>query len=207
MAHDASERRSEKQSLEAMFSPDSVAVIGATDRPGTVGRTVLQNLLNAAFRGRVYPVNPQRSEVLGVRAYKSIAEIPEPVDLAVLATPAVTIPSLIGECVAANAKSAVVISAGFKERGADGTALERQIQEQLRGSSMRLVGPNCLGVMNPVIGMNATFAKDAPKEPERRFAHRDFGLEPQRRSRLQCNCFYRLDARRGLGRFDLSLRR
>jgi acetyltransferase len=163
MAHDASERRSEKQSLEAMFSPDSVAVIGATDRPGTVGRTVLQNLLNAAFRGRVYPVNPQRSEVLGVRAYKSIAEIPEPVDLAVLATPAVTIPSLIGECVAANAKSAVVISAGFKERGADGTALERQIQEQLRGSSMRLVGPNCLGVMNPVIGMNATFAKDAPK--------------------------------------------
>jgi len=96
MAHDASERRSEKQSLEAMFSTDSVAVIGATDRPGTVGRTVLQNLLNAAFRGRVYPVNPQRSEVLGVRAYKSIAEIPEPVDLAVLATPAVTIPSLIG---------------------------------------------------------------------------------------------------------------
>ena len=152
-----------KHGLDALFTPETVAVIGATDRAGTVGRTVLQNLLRPAFHGRVYPVNPQRSEVLGVRAYKSIREIPELVDLAVLATPAATIPGLIGECVEAKAKSAVVISAGFKERGAAGTALEEQIQEQLRRSSMRLIGPNCLGVMNPIIGMNATFAKDAPK--------------------------------------------
>jgi acetyltransferase len=153
----------QKQGLDALFNPDAVAVIGATDRAGTVGRTVLQNLLHPAFKGRVYPVNPQRSEILGTKAYKNIAEVPEPVDLAVLATPAVTIPGLVGECVDAGARSAVVISAGFKERGAAGTALEAQIQEQLRRSSMRLIGPNCLGVMNPVIGMNATFAKDAPK--------------------------------------------
>jgi acetyltransferase len=153
----------EKQGLDALFTPASVAVIGATDRPGTVGRTVLQNLLNPAFKGRVYPVNPQHSEILGARAYRNIHEVPEPVDLVVLATPAATIPALIGECVAANAKSAVVISAGFKERGAAGVDLEQQIQEQLKRSSMRLIGPNCLGVMNPIIGMNATFAKDAPK--------------------------------------------
>ena len=153
-----------RESLDAMFSPSSVAVIGATDRAGTVGLTVLQNLLNPAFRGRVYPVNPQRAEILGVKAFKKIGDVPEAVDLVVLATPAATIPGLIGECIAAQAKSAVVISAGFKERGAAGSALERQIQEQLRGSAMRLIGPNCLGVMNPIIGINATFAKDAPKE-------------------------------------------
>jgi len=159
MTQDASPR----ESLDALFSPSSVAVIGATDRPGTVGQTVLQNLLNPAFAGRVYPVNPQRAEILGVKAFRKIGDVPEAVDLVVLATPAVTIPGLIGECTAAQAKSMVVISAGFKERGAAGIALERQIQEQLRGSAMRLIGPNCLGVMNPIIGMNATFAKDAPK--------------------------------------------
>jgi acetyltransferase len=152
-----------KQGLDALFNPETVAVIGATDRPGTVGRTVLQNLLDPAFRGRVYPVNPHRSEVLGAKAYKSMRDIPEPVDLAVLATPAITVPALIGECVDVKVKSAVVISAGFRERGEQGAALEQQIQEQLKRSSMRLIGPNCLGVMNSVIGLNATFAKDAPK--------------------------------------------
>jgi len=163
ITRDRSQKHVEKPSLEALFTPETVAVIGATDRLGAVGRTVLQNLLDPAFHGRVYPVNPQRSEVLGAKAYKSIGEVPEAVDLVVLATPAITIPDLMSECVKAKAKSAVVISAGFKERGAAGTALEQQIQERISHSSMRLIGPNCLGVMNPVIGMNATFAKDAPK--------------------------------------------
>ena len=152
----------EKYGLDAMFAPSSVAVIGATDRPGTVGRTVLENLLHG-FQGKVYAVNTKHEEVLGLKAYKSIRNIPRPVDLAVVATPAATVPQLIGECVDAGVKSAVVISAGFKERGAEGIALEQQIQEQLRRSSMRLIGPNCLGIMNPTIGLNATFAKDAPK--------------------------------------------
>ncbi len=152
----------EKYGLDAMFTPGSVAIIGATDRPRTVGRTVLENLLHG-FQGAVYAVNPKHEEVLGLKAYKSVRNILLPVDLAVVATPAATVPQLIGECVDAGVKSAVVISAGFKERGAEGIALEQQIQEQLRRSSMRLIGPNCLGIMNPEVGLNATFAKDAPK--------------------------------------------
>jgi acetyltransferase len=151
-----------KQGLDALFTPDSVAVIGATDRPSTVGRTVLENLQNG-FHGTIYPVNPKREQLFGLKAYKSIGEIPHPVDLVVIATPAVTVPQIIAECVDAGAKSAVVISAGFKERGEQGLALERQIQKQLQRSSMRLIGPNCLGIMNPTIGLNATFAKDSPK--------------------------------------------
>ncbi len=153
----------ERSSLDSLFVPGSVAVIGATDRPGTVGRTVLHNLLRPSFTGKVYPVNPHRSEILGAKAYRNIAEVPAPVDLAVVATPAGTIPGIIGECIDAGVRSAVVISAGFKERGAEGAALERQIQDQLQRGSMRLIGPNCLGVMNPTIGMDATFAKDPPK--------------------------------------------
>jgi acetyltransferase len=154
----------EKSGLDAMFSPSSVAVIGATDRPGTVGRTVLENLLHG-FQGAVYAVNTKHEEVLGLKAFKSIRNIPRPVDLAVVATPAATVPQLIGECVDAGVKSAVVISAGFKERGAEGIALEQQIREQLLRSSspLRLIGPNCLGIMSPPVGLNATFAKDAPQ--------------------------------------------
>jgi acetyltransferase len=153
-----------KYSLDAMFTPHSVALIGATDRPGTVGRTVMENLLHGRFQGKLYAVNSKHEEVLGLKAYKSIRDIPSPpVDLAVIATPAATVPQIIAECVAAGTKSAAVISAGFKERGTEGVALEQAIREQLRGSSMRLLGPNCLGLMNPKMGLNATFAKDAPK--------------------------------------------
>ena len=152
-----------KYGLDALFAPSSVAVIGATSRPSTVGRTVLENLLHGSFHGKVYAVNPKHEEVLGLKAYKSIRDIPPPVDLAVVATPPATVPQLIAACVDAGVKSAVVISAGFKERGPEGAALEQQIQQQLRHSSMRLIGPNCLGIMNPTIGLNATFAKDAPQ--------------------------------------------
>jgi acetyltransferase len=153
----------QKYGLDAMFAPSSVAVIGATSDSGTVGRAVLENLLHGKFQGKVYAVNAQHPEVLGLKSYASIRDIPGTVDLAVVATPAATVPQLIGECVDAGARSAVVISAGFRECGAEGLALEQQIQEQLRRSSMCLIGPNCLGIMNPAIGLNATFAKAAPK--------------------------------------------
>jgi len=153
----------ERCGLDAMFVPGSVAVIGATSRPGTVGRAVLENLLHSGFHGKVYAVNAKHPEVLGLKSYGSIRDIRGPVDLAIVATPAATVPQLIGECVDAGTRSAVVISAGFRERGAEGAALEQQIQEQLRRGSMRLIGPNCLGIMNPTIGLNATFVKDAPK--------------------------------------------
>ena len=153
----------QKCGLDAMFTPGSVAVIGATSRPATVGRTILENLLDGRFQGKVYAVNAKHPEVLGIKAYKSIRDVPGPVDLVVVATPAATVPQLIRECVDAGAKSAVVISAGFRELGAEGALLEQQIHEQLQRGSMRLIGPNCLGIMNPTIGLNATFAKDAPK--------------------------------------------
>jgi acetyltransferase len=152
-----------RSGLDALFVPDSVAVIGATERPGTVGRTVLSNLIESRFRSKVYAVNPSHSEVLGFRAYKSIGDIPKQVDLAIVVTPALTVAHVIGECVDAGVKAAVVISAGFRERGSEGAALEQQIQQQLRRGAMRLIGPNCLGIMNPAIGLNATFAKGTPK--------------------------------------------
>ena len=151
--------RSEGHPLDPIFKPRSVAVIGATARAGTVGRTVLANLKTPSFAGKVWPVNPQRAEVLGLPAFRSIAKIPEAVDLAVIATPAATVPAVVGECVAASVKAAIIISAGFRERGAEGQELERQIAACLRGSRMRVVGPNCLGVMNPHAGLNATFAQ------------------------------------------------
>jgi acetyltransferase len=162
-AAEKSAKAGARSGLDALFVPESVAVIGATERPGTVGRTVLSNLIESSFRSKVYAVNPSHSEVLGLKAYKSIGDIPEEVDLAVVVTPALTVPQVIGECVDARAKAAAVISAGFREQGPEGAAREQQIQQQLRRGTMRLIGPNCLGIMNPAIGLNATFAKGTPK--------------------------------------------
>jgi acetyltransferase len=151
--------RSETRPLDMLFKPGSVAVIGATEREGSVGRAIVSNLRGAAFQGKIYPVNPQQPSILGLAAYPSIREIPEPVDLAVIATPAATVPAIVGECVTAGVKSAIVISAGFREHGTEGQELERQIAQELKRGHMRLLGPNCLGVMNPRFGLNATFAQ------------------------------------------------
>src|SRR5215467_1134898 len=147
------------QGLHSFFSPGSVAVIGATDRAVSVGRTVLRNLLSS-FKGRIYAVNPGRTEVCGLRCYASATALPEAVDLVVIVVPASSVPGVVADCVAAKARAIVVISAGFKEKGSEGAALESEIQKHLRGSMTRLIGPNCLGVMNPLIGLNATFAED-----------------------------------------------
>ncbi|MGO9647396.1 MAG: bifunctional acetate--CoA ligase family protein/GNAT family N-acetyltransferase [Terriglobales bacterium] len=151
-----------RHGLDAFFLPKSVAVVGATERLGTVGQAVLRNLIESPLRSKTYPVNPSHAEILGLKAYKTIGDVPEKVDLAIVATPASTVPGVIGECVDAGAKSAIVISAGFRERGQEGAALEKRIQEQLRRGAMRLIGPNCMGIMNPTIGLNATFANDPP---------------------------------------------
>lgn len=159
-AHDI--LRAERQPLDEIFKPRSVAVVGASDRPGSVGRTVVWNLLNTPFGGTVYPINPKRPSVLGVRAYKKISDVPEPVDLVVVTTPAKTVPSVIQEAVDAGVKASIVISAGFKEAGAQGKELERQLSQIIAGK-MRMIGPNCLGVMNPVTGLNATFAQTSAR--------------------------------------------
>jgi len=155
-AHDV--LRSEPHPLDAIFAPHSVAVIGASDRPGSVGRAVLWSLVSSPFGGTVYPISEKRSSVLGIKAYKNVGDVPETVDLAVVITPAATVPAIIGDCVEAGVRGAIVISAGFKEHGEQGKELERQILQRIQGTSLRLIGPNCLGVMNPVSGLNATFA-------------------------------------------------
>ena len=149
-----------QSALDGFFAPGSVAVIGATDRERSVGRTLLANLYSGAYQRKVYPVNPTRTELMGLKCWPRIGEIPEPVDLAVIITPAPTVPDLIRECVDANVRAAIVISAGFREHGAEGAALERRISAELSHGTMRLIGPNCLGVMNPHVGLNATFAQD-----------------------------------------------
>jgi acetyltransferase len=162
LAHDV--LRQERQPLDPFFCPRNVAVIGATETANSVGRTVLWNLISNPFGGTVFPVNPKRPNVLGIKAYPSIKDVPEKVDLAVIVTPAASVPGLIGQCVEAGVKAAVVISAGFKELGAPGLELERQVMEQARRGKMRIVGPNCLGVMCPVTGLNATFAGDIARQ-------------------------------------------
>jgi acetyltransferase len=154
----ALDRQVGRHPLDSIFLPKSVAVVGATEKVGSVGRTVLWNLMNTPFGGPIYPVNPIRPSVLGIKAYPKLAGLPEKPDLVVVTTPAAIIPGIIGEAADLGIASAVVISAGFKETGPAGAELERQLLAHARRGNMRLVGPNCLGVMNPISGVNATFA-------------------------------------------------
>jgi acetyltransferase len=149
--------RSQDQPLEPIFNPKTVAIVGATDKPNSVGRTLVWNLVSNPFGGSIYPVNPKRSQVLGIPAYPTLKSIPAEIDLAIIATPAATIPAIISECVEKGVKGAIIISAGFREIGPTGKELERQIKEIALGK-LRIIGPNCLGIMNPLIGLNATFA-------------------------------------------------
>jgi acetyltransferase len=148
--------------LDAIFNPKSVALVGASEREGSVGRNVLWNLLSSPFGGTIYPINPKRPNILGVRTYKSVRDLPEVPDLVVITTPGGSVPAILRECVEVGIRGGIVISAGFKEIGAPGIALEREIMEIVAGK-MRIVGPNCLGVMNPVLGLNATFAATIAK--------------------------------------------
>jgi len=149
--------RSESHPLDPLFAPRSVAVIGATERAGSVGRSVLWNLLSNPFGGTVFPVNSKRPNVLGIKAYPKVSDLPDKVDLVVVTTPADTVPDVLTEAVEAGIPAGIVISAGFKEHGEHGKELEARITQIIRGK-MRLIGPNCLGVMNPIRGLNATFA-------------------------------------------------
>lgn len=144
--------------LDRIFRPKTVAVIGATENEGSVGRTVMQNLMATSFGGAIIPVNPKRETVLGLKAYPDLQSIPQEIELAVVVTPAKSVPMIIAACVEKKVPSAVIISAGFKEMGPPGIALEQQIMEHARRGKMRIIGPNCLGIMNPNTGLNATFA-------------------------------------------------
>ena len=146
----------QRHPLDSLLSPKSVAVIGASEREGSVGRTVFWNLISNPFGGTVYPVNAKRSNVFGVRAYASLAALPEQVEAVVIAMPASTVPDFAEQAGQHGAKGLIVISSGFKEMGAPGEELERQLLSAARRYKMRIVGPNSLGVMNPLTGFNAT---------------------------------------------------
>jgi acetyltransferase len=146
------------RSFDVFFSPKSVAVIGATERAEHVGRTVLWNLISSPFGGTVYPVNAKRASVLGIKAYPNVGAVPDKVQLAIVVTPAENVPGTIRECAAAGVQGAIVISAGFREAGARGAELEAQVLAEARRGNLRLIGPNCLGVMSPISGFNGTFA-------------------------------------------------
>jgi acetyltransferase len=147
-----------RRTLDAFFNPKTVAVIGASETPGSVGRTILWNLISSTFGGTVFPVNQKRSSVLGIQAFPNVAAIPAKVDLAIVATPATSVPQVIRQCTDAGVGAAVVITAGFRETGPSGLELEQKILAEARRGKMRIIGPNCLGLMNPLTGLNATFA-------------------------------------------------
>jgi len=142
--------------LEVFFSPRSVAVIGASEKPGTIGRAIMTNLLER-FRGKVYPVNVKYDRVFGLKCYKSVLEIPESVDLAVIAVPAPIVIDVVDECGRKGVKGVIVISAGFKEIGKEGIEREKKLVEVARKYGIRIVGPNCLGIYDAHSGLDTIF--------------------------------------------------
>lgn len=148
-----------KHYLNKLFEPRSVAVFGASDREGAVGNLVFRNMIEGGFKGEVFPINPKHEEVQGHKAYPDLKSIGQPVDLAVITTPAATVPSIIEACGKHGIRSAVIISAGFREVGPQGLKLEQAVLENARRYGLRFVGPNCLGLMRPDTGLNCTFNK------------------------------------------------
>ena len=149
--------------LDKIFNPKSIAVIGASDEEGSVGYILMKNLTELGYQGKVYPVNIHKTEILGFKAYKTVNQLPETVDLAVIATPAKTVPDIVEQCGKAGIPGIIIISAGFKEVGPEGKALEDKILEIKKRYNLRIIGPNCLGIIRPSINLNATFTAKMPK--------------------------------------------
>ncbi len=149
--------------LDRFFEPRSIALFGASVRPDSVGGRVFENLVQGGFEGPIYPINPRRKEILGRQAYPTIADIGKPVDLAVVATPAETVPEVVHQAGEHGVRAVIVLSAGFGEADGQGAALMRPLLQEVHRYGMRLVGPNCLGIITPRLGINATFSKNAAK--------------------------------------------
>ncbi|HEY4417913.1 MAG TPA: GNAT family N-acetyltransferase, partial [Pseudonocardia sp.] len=161
---DSREQRAEARSVHNLLHPTSVAVIGASTDPAKIGHAAFSNLLRASFSGPVYPVNPEARSVRGVRAYGSVTDIPDAVDLAVVAVPAAGIDTVMDSCLAKGVKALVLMSAGFADAGEGGLVAERRLVAEARAHGMRVVGPNALGVANTdsEVRLNATLAPDLP---------------------------------------------
>ena len=148
--------------LEMFFAPQSVAVIGAAREPGKLGHGVLSNLLEYGYQGKVYPINPKATEILGLPCYPTVLDTPGPVDLAVIVVPNRFVPEVMEQCGKKGVKGAVIISAGFKEAGLEGIKLERQVIAIAKEYGIRIIGPNCLGIIDTVLPMNVSFAVGMP---------------------------------------------
>ena len=148
----------EKHYLTPLIEPKSVGIVGATERENALGHVLVRNMLDAGFRGRLFAINPKHETVLGVPCYKSVEDVPHRLDLAVIAVPAERVLTVVESCGRAGVKAVVILSAGFSETGPRGAILERHVVEAARRYRIRLLGPNCLGIMRPELGLNATFA-------------------------------------------------
>ncbi|MBN1948665.1 MAG: CoA-binding protein, partial [Candidatus Cloacimonetes bacterium] len=148
----------ETKKLNKIFNPKVIAIIGASAKEGSVGHALMKNIIGSGFDGIVYPINPKRSNILGVKSYQSLEEIPDRVDLAIIATPARTVPEVVENCGKAGVSGILLISAGFSEIGEEGKKLTDQIKASVRKYGMRMIGPNCLGFIKPSIWLNASFA-------------------------------------------------
>ena len=159
------ERDAERRSLEPVLAPRSVAVIGAGRKPGGIGHEVLVSLVGGEYAGRLFPVNPHADQISGVPCYPSVGAVPEPVDLAIVAVPADQVAAVVGECGAAGVGGAVILSSGFGETGAEGNHVQQEVVRRARAHGMRLIGPNCLGIVNtaPGVRLDATFANVSPE--------------------------------------------
>ncbi|MDJ0496421.1 MAG: bifunctional acetate--CoA ligase family protein/GNAT family N-acetyltransferase [Acidimicrobiia bacterium] len=150
--------------LKALFAPKSVAMFGASETTDSVGQVVFKNLLEGGFSGDIYAINPKRKEVQGQKAYPDLDSIGEDIDLAIVATPAPTVPGIVEQCGAHGIKSMIILSAGFREVGETGRALEEKVRDAARSHGIRFLGPNCLGLIRPSIGLNATFGNNKAAE-------------------------------------------
>ena len=151
--------------LSTLFAPRAVAVIGATGRPGSVGQAVFGNVLQHSYAGVVYPVNPRAASVMSVKAFPSVLAIPDEVDLGIIIVPREVVPQVMAECGDKGIKAAILITAGFKELGGAGVALEQQVLQVAKERGIRLLGPNCLGIINtaPEVSLNGSFARLMPR--------------------------------------------
>jgi acetyltransferase len=148
--------------LDHIFQPESVAVIGASEKKGTIGRALIENLVQAEYPGDIYPINPKYDSLFGHPAYGKITETPTPVDLAVIAVPLAKVPPVIGQCVKTGVKGTIIISAGGKETGSKGRKLEEKIKQKAEKGGLRIIGPNCMGIICPAHHLNASFAAHMP---------------------------------------------
>jgi acetyltransferase len=146
--------------LQPLLAPRSVALVGATERAGALGALVHANLARAGLKGPLYAVNPKHRMLRGERAYARLGELPSPPELAVIVTPARTVAGIVREAGQAGVKAAIVLSSGFAETGGAGAALQQEMLEAARATGIRILGPNCLGVMRTDVGLDATFARD-----------------------------------------------